>query len=661
MAAATVTATATITTTNLAEAATTRSYASISSATSIRSGSREIQIIVKLDNAKSHLLKFHAPPLKQEILDKLSAAANLPSHILHLHNSHLHLPISYQSQKKSNANDDDFVIYNDDTIFLSAYTFSPILGGKGGFGTLLKGLSKQAGAKQTTDFGACRDLNGRRLRHVNDELKLQKWRQAMQRRAKLQKNGLNYIDIEKEFLDMQTETGVRNWHLAVPSWGAGEISEKAKKKEELKMKRELREWARQENESIAKKIDRKRQWEQVKVDYATVGLDQDQTKGKDDIMTKSILKGMQKRRKLDGKKEQHDQDDPHQVVDDGAAATAATTSFLCTLSGDVIVEDGITNSASDTNTVVTMIQSKSEFATATILIDANKFKSIKSNFKGLYYEIIIGTEGIAQIGWAKIAKTGRNSFVPNSDTGDGVGDDAFSYGYDGLRRMVFHDGREVAYGPKESTGWKKGDVIGCLHDYTNGVISFSVNGRDFGNAFDVRKEYADQLLYPVLSLNENEIVGINIGATLQYCPKGCLAISTIIADQNDGVDSDEGKEDEMNAKEYVPESAEVKMIRSVLLPPSKDTSVEEGTCTVRADPTEKKECACEPIDLEKYKAVQELEVLGMEKLKEELYRLGCKCGGSLSERAKRLYSLKGLCRDQFPQKVRGKNFNQSPL
>ena len=29
--------------------------------------------------------------------------------------------------------------------------------------------------KKTTDFGACRDLYGRRLRHVNDEIRLKKW------------------------------------------------------------------------------------------------------------------------------------------------------------------------------------------------------------------------------------------------------------------------------------------------------------------------------------------------------------------------------------------------------------------------------------------------------------------------------------------------------
>lgn len=43
-----------------------------------------------------------------------------------------------------------------------------LLGGKGGFGAMLR----TAGARgvKTTNFDACRDLNGRRLRHVNSEV-----------------------------------------------------------------------------------------------------------------------------------------------------------------------------------------------------------------------------------------------------------------------------------------------------------------------------------------------------------------------------------------------------------------------------------------------------------------------------------------------------------
>ena len=47
-------------------------------------------------------------------------------------------------------------------------------GGKGGFGTSLK--IQQAVKKQTKNFDACRDLQGRRLRKVNQERQLNEWR-----------------------------------------------------------------------------------------------------------------------------------------------------------------------------------------------------------------------------------------------------------------------------------------------------------------------------------------------------------------------------------------------------------------------------------------------------------------------------------------------------
>jgi len=50
-----------------------------------------------------------------------------------------------------------------------------ICGGKGGFGALLRGASTRVGQKKTSNFGACRDLNGRRIRHVDDEKSLADW------------------------------------------------------------------------------------------------------------------------------------------------------------------------------------------------------------------------------------------------------------------------------------------------------------------------------------------------------------------------------------------------------------------------------------------------------------------------------------------------------
>lgn len=49
-------------------------------------------------------------------------------------------------------------------------------GGKGGFGSLLRGAATKAGQKKTSNFDACRDMSGRRLRHVNAEKKLREWK-----------------------------------------------------------------------------------------------------------------------------------------------------------------------------------------------------------------------------------------------------------------------------------------------------------------------------------------------------------------------------------------------------------------------------------------------------------------------------------------------------
>ena len=81
-------------------------------------------------------------------------------------------------------------------------------GGKGGYGAMLRSLAKQSGSKKTTDFGACRDLSGRRLRHVNDEIVLKKWKEAREKGEKL--------DTEEI-----TQTGIDLWYLPAPNWVDG--------------------------------------------------------------------------------------------------------------------------------------------------------------------------------------------------------------------------------------------------------------------------------------------------------------------------------------------------------------------------------------------------------------------------------------------------------
>lgn len=70
-------------------------------------------------------------------------------------------------------------------------------GGKGGFGSLLRGAATKAGQKKTSNFDACRDMSGRRLRHVNAEKKLKEWKAEAQERE-LEKAAEEFLKKDKK-------------------------------------------------------------------------------------------------------------------------------------------------------------------------------------------------------------------------------------------------------------------------------------------------------------------------------------------------------------------------------------------------------------------------------------------------------------------------------
>jgi Replication stress response SDE2 C-terminal len=59
---------------------------------------------------------------------------------------------------------------------------------------------------------------------------------------------------------------------------------------------------------------------------------------------------------------------------------------------------------------------------------------------------------------------------------------------------------------------------------------------------------------------------------------------------------------------------------------------------------------CGPVDLAAYASADGLQALGLERLKAELQSRGLKCGGSLAERAARLYLVKDTPLDQLDRK-----------
>ena len=54
-----------------------------------------------------------------------------------------------------------------------------------------------------------------------------------------------------------------------------------------------------------------------------------------------------------------------------------------------------------------------------------------------------------------------------------------------------------------------------------------------------------------------------------------------------------------------------------------------------------------PVDVSSAASPQQLESLGLDVLKEELMSRGLKCGGTLAERAARLFSVRGLTAAQI--------------
>lgn len=80
-------------------------------------------------------------------------------------------------------------------------------GGKGGFGALLRGQGRDG--KITTNYDACRDLTGRRLRHINADKKLEEW-SGQSKERELEKIALQHLK-EKAKSESQSKQKEVGW------------------------------------------------------------------------------------------------------------------------------------------------------------------------------------------------------------------------------------------------------------------------------------------------------------------------------------------------------------------------------------------------------------------------------------------------------------------
>lgn len=542
--------------------------------------------------------------------------------VLDFVSEHTGWPRSRLERIISDNNNNTNKISNDDHVdYISVRVISSLRGGKGGFGSLLKSQSRQAGAKATTNFGACRDLQGRRLRHVNDNIAAQNFAEWQE---KIDAGQATEDDMVKALVE-QTSSGIPGWHLQLPAWA--DVS----KKEHRTWRRQYHLWkqSKQANES---KHRHERELRESRVQHYVDQASQASAAVQASLQSalQQGLQSQQEKQSSKNKRRKREQEPP---------------TALLTLTGEVVL-------AANENDVW-QVQTKSNFATFGIVLDRAHFslttavttKNGTTATDSLYYwEVRLVTAGLCQIGWATA------QFSPTSDTGDGVGDDAHSFAYDGSRRICLHQSeskeypKAVAGQPQQPSIWKAGDVVGCLWNRTKGTLSFQLNGRDLGLAYEINnpKEDNGTILFPAASCNADEILELHLRhSEMVHAPKDVIAVGDVLAAE---------EEKDLSFSAGAEETAETATSEKDDVNDKKVAAVESAK---KAAP--KPEVIVEPLDLDNFETIDQLEAEGLDRLKGALMAIGVKCGGTLRQRAERLLSLKGLEQKDFPTKLLAKN------
>jgi len=564
--------------------------------------------------------------------------------------------------------------YPNDTLFVSPQLVAPLRGGKGGFGALLKAVGKRAGKKKTTDYGACRDLNGRRLRHVNDEvrldeersdsksiilpsyitnhlplvasllaiphpnpfcdslrssqIKLERWKREEKRKKDKLPAGL----VE----DSITASGIDNWHLGVPTWSEG-VSNKERYKNK---KRKFNERRREETyaERLTREKEERRNEEQKKVmEYAQ----QDSEVGLESSEFAMMLKVQKTRKHIkEGKLKKLFSEVPGSNVTWGKA-------------GVVIGAGG---------------EGKEDCCFSTVYLTPPSTSAVTGRY---YYEVMCETvdkddaDIPLQVGYL------TPTSLPDPNNQDGVGDVKGSVGFDGGRGLLFIDGFEkeedgavadVEGEDDEDEGkisWESNDIVGVVYDAGERSVQYTLNGSVLPK---VKAEGVGGKMVVGISINPGGEVRVRIGEDeMDYLPEGCRPVGDLLlvtgGDQaakkrklGGEADDEEGKKEEGEAdRKAAPPAAAVA---------ATTTTVTAATTTVTTTTaTTTPVTSASPLTIEeilKAYTQESLSALPLDTLKATLQALGLKAGGSAAERAKRLWVVKDLKREDIPGKMRDK-------
>lgn len=112
-----------------------------------------------------------------------------------------------------------------------------------------------------------------------------------------------------------------------------------------------------------------------------------------------------------------------------------------------------------------------------------------------HYEVVVRDDGLVRCGWSTTA-----------GSLDGLGTDSHGFGFGGTGKKS-HAKAFTEYGRP----YGDGDVLGVSVDRDAELISYQINGEDFGAAFEIPKRLKRQALFPALCLKNAEC-SVNFGA-----------------------------------------------------------------------------------------------------------------------------------------------------
>jgi Replication stress response SDE2 C-terminal/SPRY domain/Silencing defective 2 N-terminal ubiquitin domain len=587
---------------------------------------------------------------------------------------------------------------------------SSIRGGKGGFGTLLKGQSRQAANQTTLDYGSCRDLQGRRLRSVNDEIAQRLHREWQNRVDTGQATPQQMVQALSD-----TSSGIAGWFLQLPAWAEKGTRKVARRQHH----KQYQAWKRTEQDRTRAKELQRQAEDRVVASYvqSTQKSLEDVTSHLHQAVQQGLLMASQKqqttnpqgrKRKLSAEDEKQpggtgdagasegggeldndidekaaqeedvENDDEKELESDDSDPPSA----YVTLSGEVVqVPTEETKEVDEAkNPACPKLQGASNFATIGVLLrdSLNNNNNVSSTAPGsccsLYYEVVVHTGGVVQIGWVS------DPSALNSEAGDGAGDVPGSWSYDGSRQIKIMGSKPSTTGAATATTraataasasqsaeygvrWKAGDVVGCLWNPVDRSLRYFVNGDDQGIAFEgVEGVIGDNnnnatppqqpaLLVPAVSINPGEVVEFRLHRKyFQYYP---------VSEHNATPVGDVLLEQVLSTEPVAGAAAPATSTAPAIAPATGAKIDVSDHDTKPADPTDPAEqpnvdrdtSTLAPIDLDDVGSVDSLELLGLDRLKAALQARGLKCGGTARERATRLFAVKRLAPDQYPAKL----------